>query len=135
MEQEQSEFPVNTKNTGLIAAGVSVGLILLIILQHNLAFQKSGTIVLPAGGTYLGPTDTQAPVPTAVNVATAAPTVISTPKAGSESYTTAEGKFAVGKDAIWIAIKGNKYPYSFNAPKALTLVALSQDQYDIYRSR
>ena len=41
--------------TALVAIAISATLILLVILQHNLAFQKSGTIVLPAGGTYLGP--------------------------------------------------------------------------------
>lgn len=44
------------KNTLVVAIGISSTLVLLVILQHNLAFKKSGTIVLPAGGTYLGPT-------------------------------------------------------------------------------
>jgi hypothetical protein len=131
MDEQNSESTPNIKNTGMIAAGVSVGLILLIILQHNLAFQKQGTIVLPAGGTYLGPTNTPTPMPQAVAV-TSTPTAKSTPKAGSESYTTSDGKFAVGKDAVWVTVKGNKYPYSFSAPKTLSLVPLSQDQYDIY---
>ena len=47
------------KNTLGIAIGISTTLILLIILNHNLAFKKTGTIVLPAGGTYLGPSATK----------------------------------------------------------------------------
>ena len=40
----------------IIASGVIFFLALAaIIFQHNMAFQKQGTIVLPAGGTYLGP--------------------------------------------------------------------------------
>lgn len=46
------------KNVLVIAVSISATLILLIILQHNLAFGKTSTIVLPAGGTYLGPSST-----------------------------------------------------------------------------
>mgnify|MGYP001572977386 CR=1 FL=1 len=52
------------KNTALLAVGISIVLILLVILNHNLAFGKTSTIILPAGGTYLGPTDTTTPAPT-----------------------------------------------------------------------
>lgn len=55
------------KNAFVVAIGISAALILLVILQHNLAFRKTGTIVLPAGGTYLGPTpdsrNQSAPIP------------------------------------------------------------------------
>ncbi len=131
MDEQTPEQPPNIKNTGMIAAGIAGGLLLLIILQHNLAFQKASTIVLPAGGTYLGPTETPAPTSPPVVVSTT-PTVKSTPKSGKESYMTASGKFAVGADAPWVPVNGNKYPYSFQSPKSLTLVALSKDQYDIY---
>ncbi len=43
------------KQTLLIASGISTILILVVILQHNLSFRNNSTIVLPAGGTYLGP--------------------------------------------------------------------------------
>lgn len=99
----------------MIALGVSIGLVLLVILQHNLAFQKSGTIILPAGGTYLGPTDSPAPTP--IEIAA----VIST-------TTTPVAE----KKGTWVTVKGNKYPYSFEAPSSLKLVPLSKDQYDIY---
>lgn len=125
----ENQLP-SIKNTGTIAVAICIGLILLIMLQHNLSFQKKSTIVLPAGGTYLGPTETSspaAPPPVAL-----APAAKFTPPDGSGSVTTPQGKFAVGKDAVWITIKGNKYPYSFKAPKALTLVPLSKDVYDIY---
>jgi hypothetical protein len=107
----------NIKNTGMIAGGICISLVLLIILQHNLSFKS--TIVLPAGGTYLGPTESPAPV--SVTSAPLPPTPASS-----------QGKFTVGKDAAWVTIKGNKYPYAFRAPKSLNLVALSKDVYDIY---
>lgn len=49
------------KQTTIIATAISATLISLVILQHNLSFK--GTIVLPAGGTYLGPTTTPPPTP------------------------------------------------------------------------
>ncbi len=92
------------KNTLVIAIGISTVLILLIVLAHNLSFQKSGTIVLPAGGTYLGPSPT---APT--NPKVEAPT-----KAG------------------FVTVKGKKYPYSFEVPSDLKLVTFPNDPYDIY---
>jgi len=82
------------KHTLVVAIGVSSALILLIILQHNLAFQKNGTIVLPAGGTYLGPT--------------------SSPPSPSLPFLPASGG----------AVHGQKYPYSFQTHESVKLVAL-----------
>lgn len=90
------------KNTLMIAVGISTTLILLVVLRHNLAFQKSGTIVLPAGGTYLGPSSSPSPLP---------------------PVALAEGG---------AVISGRIYPYSFEAPDTLTLVTFPNDPYDIY---
>ncbi len=93
------------KRTLLIAVIASSFLVLLVILQHNLAFQKTGTIVLPAGGTYLG----------------------STPK--PESSPTVAKEPAKGN---MVTIKGRLYPYAFEAPSDLTFVTFPDDTYDIY---
>lgn len=45
------------KQTFVIALGISMLLTLAVILEHNLSFKS--TIVLPAGGTYLGPSSVQ----------------------------------------------------------------------------
>jgi hypothetical protein len=115
MDENDKELLPNLKSTGMIAVGICVVLILLVILQHNLSFQKSGTIILPAGGTYLGPTSapaTEAPV--AVIPTSTVPVV------------------PAKRDASWVTMKGNKYPYSFQVPSTVKLVPLSKDQYDIY---
>lgn len=93
------------KNTILIAIIVSASLILLVIFQHNMSLQKTGTIVLPAGGTYLG----------------------STPKAESAPPVVKEQ----AKNGL-VTIKGRIYPYQFEAPKDLTFVTFPNDAYDIY---
>lgn len=123
MENETPDLPA-FKNTGILAAGISIVIIALIVLQHNLSFK--GTIVLPAGGTYLGPSDTTAPVPTAPP---AQPTA-----AGNNNQTAAPAaeKFTVPKNATWVSVSGRIYPYSFQAPKALSLVTLPNDKFDIY---
>jgi len=130
MDDQTPDVPA-FKNTGIIAAGISIVILSLIILQHNLSFK--GTIVLPAGGTYLGPseTTTQAPPPP-----TNAPTnqQATTPVSGNNSNTTTivQGKFTVAQNAAWVAVYGKKYPYVFRAPKALNLVTVPNDQFDIY---
>ncbi len=92
------------KKTLLIAIGISTVLLLFVVLEHNLSFQKSGTIVLPAGGTYLGSTPTpQAPA-----------AAISAPVNGM------------------VAVKGRIYPYAFEIPATLRLVTFPNDTYDIY---
>jgi len=115
---EQNPDPVAFKNTGIIAAGISIVIIALIILQHNLSFKS--TIVLPAGGTYLGPTQTptQAPV---------APVTNNAPQPISNA-----GKFTAPNNATWVSIFGRIYPYTFQAPKTLKLVTFPNDQFDIY---
>jgi hypothetical protein len=57
-----------TKTT-FIAVGISALLLILVIFSHNLSFRKSGTIVLPAGGTYLGPSSTPTTMTTPAPVA------------------------------------------------------------------
>ena len=131
MDDAPNEIP-QIKNTAMVTAGICLIVLLLIILQHNLAFQSKGTIVLPAGGTYLGPTTSPTQEVTVTLAPTAIPTGKDTTPTADGTYTTADGKFAVTKNAVWVTVNGNKYPYSFSAPKSLNLVALSKDQYDIY---
>lgn len=52
------------KNVLIFSIAISTSLIALVILQHNLSFK--GTIVLPAGGTYLGPSSTPPSTPKSV---------------------------------------------------------------------
>jgi hypothetical protein len=101
-----------------VTAAVVLVILLIIILRHNLAFQQKSTVVLPAGGTYLGPKDT--------------PTQAAQQNPQPETSST-EGKFTVSQDTPWVTIKGNKYPYTFRAPKTLKLVTFpGENTYDIY---
>ena len=133
------ELP-NVKNIGLIAGGISLLLILLIILQHNLSFQKTSQTIIPAGNTYLGPPKTEIPAPTTAPVVavvstpdtTPLPTEKSVPIKGSAVTMNSAGKLTVGKDATWSTQKGKKYPYSFKAPSTLKLTTFPNDSYDIY---
>ncbi len=143
---EDTEKPIempNLKSTGLIASGISIVLVLLVILQHNLTFQKSSQTIIPAGNTYLGPKDTEAPQPT-VEATTTPPPAVNTPAGtplptektvavpGKAVFMNTAGKIAAGEDTPWATINGRKYPYSFKAPKGLKLSTFPNDQYDIY---
>jgi hypothetical protein len=124
------------KNTGLIAAGISIALILIIILQHNLSFQKTSQTIIPAGNTYLGPPESQSPQPTPAAVATAipsaAPDVKTSVAPGKGVFLNAQGKIAASPDVAWTTVNGKKYPYSFQSPKNLKLSTFPNDAFDIY---
>jgi hypothetical protein len=126
MDDQTPDIPA-FKNTGLIAGGISIVIIALIILQHNLSFK--GTIVLPAGGTYLGPSETTTQAPTAPP---ALPSVASAKEGQPLPTTPSPGKFTVAGNATWINVSGRIYPYSFQSPKSLSLVTFPNDQFDIY---
>lgn len=131
----------NLKNTGLIAGVICVVLILFIILQHNLSFQKSPQTIIPAGNTYLGPpkTETPAPVsPTGVPSSTQVPqnSPLPTEKGGTNPKAVvtmnAQGKLTSPANAPMTVMKGKKYPYSFSVPSTLKLTTFPNDQFDIY---
>lgn len=96
-------------------AGVG-GLLLLgfIVIQYGFSKKRDGTVVLPAGTTYLGPSNT--PVDTPV---TAAPQ----PAAQKVTYPETDK---------WVTNKGKIYPYTFQTPQSMELVTFPDDVYDIY---
>lgn len=130
-DNENNQLP-QIKNTAGVAIGICVVVLALIVLQHNLAFQNKGVIVLPAGGTYLGPTDTPTPTVPALTITPMTSGEPAGKPAADGSYTTTTGKFGVTKNAPWVTVYGHQYPYSFKAPKALQLVAIPNNAYDIY---
>jgi hypothetical protein len=118
MDEQTPDLPA-FKNTGIIAVGFCIIVIALIILQHNLSFKS--TIVLPAGGTYLGPPSTNTPTPSQQPASSA-----DQPAVGKA------GRFTAPSNATWVSVFGRIYPYSFQAPKTLKLVTFPNDQFDIY---
>jgi hypothetical protein len=132
------ELP-NIKHTGLIAGVICIGLVLFIILQHNLSFQKNSQTIIPAGNTYLGPPKTETPAPTAAVVITTAtpmgsptPTEKGSAAKGGPVTMNAQGKLTAPANTPMSTMKGKKYPYSFSAPTSLKLTTFPNDQFDIY---
>lgn len=95
-------------------AGVG-GLLLLgfIVIQYSFAKKRDGTVVLPAGTTYLGPSNS----PAAETPAAPQPT---------------PQKVTFENPTQTVTVKGKRYPYSFQAPKSMELVTFPDDPYDIY---
>lgn len=98
-----------------IAGVVGIVLIGFIFIQYSMVKNRQGTIVLPAGDTYLGPTPT--PVPQ---------------EQSQPASAQQEQKFTAPENDDWVTVRGNVYDYSFRAPSALTLVTFDDDPYDIY---
>jgi hypothetical protein len=81
-----------------------------VFFSYVTARQKTGTVVLPGGVTYLGPTPT------------------STQKA--EKTPQADGKIYIPADATWKSRTGAIFPYSFMYPETLSLGVFPNDPYD-----
>lgn len=93
------------KKTALFALGICGFLILLVLLINAWTQKRQGTIVLPGGITYLGPT----PVPS--NPPNLPP--------------------KIDANAQWKTIQGTIYPYAFEVPETVNLVSFPDDPYDI----
>lgn len=84
-------------------------LLFLVIGAFFQAKNRTGTIVLPGGRTYLGPTPTQQVIP-------------NTP--------SADGKIPVASDNKWVEKNGAVFPYTFSYPESLSLGVFPNDPYD-----
>lgn len=92
------------------AAILSAILLVGVFFSYVSARQKTGTVVLPGGVTYLGPT----------------PTV--TQKSGDTSQT--DGKIHVAQGVTWRERTGVSFPYAFMYPETLALGVFPDDLYD-----
>ena len=96
-----------------IAGGITLVMTVLVLIHYHQISARGGTIVIPAGNTYLGP---NAPDQNSQT----------TPNAPTNIFTTSS-------DVPWHTIKGNVYPYTISVPTTLTLVAPKDSNiYDIY---
>lgn len=102
-----------------VAAVAGIGgliLIVFIVIQYMFMKRSPGTIVLPNGTTYLGPSGEQTQTPPPPTQESTAPEPQITEKEGEE----------------WQDVKGKTYPYTFSAPESMKLVTFPNDAYDIY---
>lgn len=105
MEKLNKYLPNDTRQTLVIAAVAFVILMTATFLAYEHAKGRQGGLVFPAGVTYLGPTPTQAPLPTS-------------------------DRITVPPDATWNTQKGTIYPYEFLYPSTLTLGVFPGDPFD-----
>lgn len=97
--------------TKVIIAAVSIAIVLtaLVFSSWSAAVKQNGTIVIPAGNTYLGP---------------------NAPKKEVQQPTS---MFTIKSDTQWHTIQSTKYPYSFSVPTTLPLIQPEGDNpYDLW---
>lgn len=92
----------------MLPAVISTILIVLIVGAFLSAKNRTGTVVLPGGITYLGPTPTATPI---------------------HSANTA-GTIPVPTNTSWVTRKGAIFPFSFSYPESLSLGVFPDDPYD-----
>jgi len=95
------------KKIGLIG-GTVIALIVITFFAFQIAKKRSGTVVLPGGTTYLGPSETPAAPPVQVQ----------------------PQKYTADANVEWIDFKGKVYPFTFTYPKTLTLTLFPDDPSD-----
>lgn len=110
---EDAEHPVPATTQTLVMVTVALAAVALltgaVFMAYRNAKDRSGTVVLPGGVTYLGEkpiATTPVPLPTAPSVFTAGPTV------------------------AWKEFRGRIYPYRFSVPETLPLVVFPNDNSD-----
>lgn len=90
-----------------VVGGAFLVLMGIVLVAYQYSRPRGGTIVLPGGITYLGPSPTAPPGPT-VNL------------------------FTADESVPWIVKRGARYPYAFSAPETLTMTAFLTEQFDAY---
>ncbi len=103
----QSMDPQQHPRIIIPALAVSGVLFLAVILAFVTTKNRQGTIVLPGGVTYLGPTPTEV-----------------------VKKNTPGAPIPVPEDAAWAERKGKTYPYSFSYPAVLSLGEFPNDPFD-----
>ncbi len=118
MEETQDEKEQLTTLIKVAAVAGIGGLILIIFIVIQYVFMKRtpGTIVLPNGTTYLGPSTEQNQTPPPI----------------ADSTTPPAPLFTETADEDWREVRGKTYPYFFSAPESMKLVTFPNDAYDIY---
>lgn len=108
--------PKTQNNRNIIIASVILVLVLVGLSYASFRYAKtrSGTVVLPGGITYLGPSTAQ--------MKTSEPSPI--------SPLGAEGKIPVPPEVNWMVYKGKLFPYAFSYPASLNLGVFPNDPYD-----
>lgn len=101
------------KQASSMAGIVFLILMGIVLLAYQYSRPRGGTIVLPGGITYLGPS----------------PTVNNQQSTNNKQQTT-HGKIPVPADATWATQMGKKYPYSFLYPSTLSLGVFPDDPFD-----
>lgn len=86
-----------------------IGALLLFLVVGSFfhAKNRTGTVVLPGGITYIGPTPTKQP-----------------------TAATSDGKIPISESVAWVEKKGSVFPYTFEYPQSLSLGVFPNDPYD-----
>lgn len=96
----------------IVAIGITAVLTSLVVWTWMDAAGKTGTIVIPAGNTYLGP---------------------NTPMPQNTVQPSNGGEFTTSPETPWHEIRGAKYPYVMSVPTTLALIQPAGDNpYDLY---
>jgi hypothetical protein len=108
------EHNQNPLQNGVPVIIISIILFAGVFISFLSAKNRTGTIILPGGITYLGPTQTPSPSP-------ASPAVVPT-KAGQI--------IPIDPNTGWNTYTGKVFPYTFSYPASLSLGWFPNDPYD-----
>ncbi|MBI3559635.1 hypothetical protein HY087_00710, partial [Candidatus Gottesmanbacteria bacterium] len=110
MSDQMPEGQTDNFNKAIPAIGIAFFILTgIVIVGYLYSRPRGGTVVLPGGITYLGPSPT---------------------KATSDKRQAISEKIPIPSDAGWATQTGKKYPYSFLYPTSLSLGFFPNDPFD-----
>ena len=106
--------PSNAPELKSLLPAVTISILLIVGIGFAVSYARSqnGTVVLPGGITYLGPTPTSIPVNT------------------TTFSNVLNGQIPVPDNASWVEQKGKVLPFTFMYPNTLSLGVFPNDPYD-----
>lgn len=114
----------NIKKAGRMAGVTFIILLSIVFLAYQYSKPRIGTVVLPGGITYLGPSPTTQDQRSKIN---------NQKESQNEVDALAEqSRFTAESDVAWSTVKSKKYGYTFSVPETLTLEPFLTDEFDAY---
>ncbi|MDP1722136.1 MAG: hypothetical protein Q8L37_02910 [Candidatus Gottesmanbacteria bacterium] len=133
MSDEVSEEPTGDISKTLpVIGGAFLILVAIVFLAYQYSKPRPGTVVLPGGITYLGPspTESQKSPPKADQPLAGK---VESQKSAQENVAEAErSRFTTDASVPWTTVKSTKYGYTFSVPETLTLEPFLTDEFDAY---
>ncbi|MBI5620867.1 hypothetical protein HY949_03750 [Candidatus Gottesmanbacteria bacterium] len=133
-DQTPEEPTVDPTKSLPVIGGAFLVLVSVVFLAYQYSKPRNGTVVLPGGITYLGPSPT-------VQIADGKEQITNNKQQTTDNRNktqsgdltnTDPARFTATASVPWTTVKSRKYGYTFSIPETLTLEPFLTDEFDAY---